>query len=380
MRDLALPETRDRAAHAPDTAHVTVVQEVRAPSIVDRDPGEMRQDPDGFQCGLSSTLIHVIVSESRRARHVHPVAKALHMQPGFILMDHLALNQGLFDLLLYRGQLSRAASDQVRDGAFTHVDSQQVPHHLTSTGQGQQLLFDQIHCHRSHMGSILDGSLHPGGKGGDGDLLAHRTLFLLRLIFPHHQTRQRHIHYLSTLSSTGGHRLQVLLARFTPFDLQLGDLIGCRGERQARSRVSCLPARLLLALLAQASRLSSKAIRGWGQVAIVAIFREPVLQGFHLLTQAAYLLTLLLDQGVLLAEQRLLLLDEFFSLRQLLSQSLILFSQIDQFFFNRHALTLLGLTPFGKSPADLGSYQVCIFSGFLKLYIYIGVSKRKVNT
>ena len=88
-------------------------------------------------------------------------------------------------------------------------------------------------------------------------------------------------------------------------------------------------------------------------MAIVAIFREPVLQGFHLLTQAAYLLTLLLDQGVLLAEQRLLLLDEFISLRQLLSQSLILFSQIDQFFFDRHALTLLALLPFGKSPADL---------------------------
>ena len=70
-------------------------------------------------------------------------------------------------------------------------------------------------------------------------------------------------------------------------------------------------------------------------MAIVAIFREPILQGFHLLTQAAYLLTQLLDQGVLLAEQRLLLLDEFVSLRQLLSQSLILFSQIDQFFFNR---------------------------------------------
>jgi hypothetical protein len=29
-----------------------------------------------------------------------------------------------------------------------------------------------------------------------------------------------------------------------------------------------------------------------------------------------------------------------------------------QFFFDRHALTLVALTPFGKSPADLGSYDV----------------------
>ena len=91
-------------------------------------------------------------------------------------------------------------------------------------------------------------------------------------------------------------------------------------------------------------------------MAVVTIFREPVPQGFQLLVQAAHLLCVLLDHGLLLGEQRLLLLDEFVSLRQLLSQSLILFSQIDQFFFNRHALTLLGLTPFGKSPADLGSY------------------------
>jgi len=84
-------------------------------------------------------------------------------------------------------------------------------------------------------------------------------------------------------------------------------------------------------------------------MAIVAILRKPVLHGFHLLAQAAYLLTLLLEHGVLL-------LDEFVSLRQLFPQYLLLFSQRDQFFFDRHALTLLDLTPFGKSPADLGCY------------------------
>jgi hypothetical protein len=40
----------------------------------------------------------------------------------------------------------------------------------------------------------------------------------------------------------------------------------------------------------------------------------------------------------------------------LFSQHLILFSQIDQFFFDRHARTLPGLTRVGKSQADLGSY------------------------
>jgi hypothetical protein len=49
-------------------------------------------------------------------------------------------------------------------------------------------------------------------------------------------------------------------------------------------------------------------------------------------------------------------LDDFITLHQLLSQNRILFSQMLQFFFHRHALTLLALTSFGKSPADLGSY------------------------
>ncbi len=336
---------------------LTIVQEVGAPAVVDRDPAEMRQDPDGAEGWLTPARIDVIVREGGRAGHMHPVPCSSHRESGFILMDHLALDQSLCNLLLHWGQLSRAPFDQLPDGAFTHLDSQQVPHHLTGTGQWQQLLFDQIHRCRSHMGSILDGGLHPGGKGGDSDLLARRTLFLLCLIFPHQQTRQGQIQHLSTLSSTRRNRLQVLLACFTPFDLQLGDLIGCGGEQQARSRVSCLPARFLLAGIAQAFGLASKAIRGGRQVAIVAIFGELVPQAFDLLAQVAHLLTVLLDHGVLLREQRLLLLDEFVSLRQLFAQLLILFSQRDPFFFNRHALTLLGLTPFGKSPADLGSYQ-----------------------
>ena len=92
-------------------------------------------------------------------------------------------------------------------------------------------------------------------------------------------------------------------------------------------------------------------------MAIVAILHEPVLQGFQLLAQAAHLLTVSLDQGLLLRQHLLLPLDEFVSLRQLFPQHRILFSQRDQFFFDRHARTLPGLTPFGKSPAHLGSYH-----------------------
>ncbi len=96
-------------------------------------------------------------------------------------------------------------------------------------------------------------------------------------------------------------------------------------------------------------------------MAIVAIFGGPVSQGFLLLAQTVHLLSMMLDHGVLLTEQCLLLPNQFVSLRQVFSQDLLLFSHSQQFFFDRHALTLLALTPFGKSPADLGCYFLLSF-------------------
>src|SRR6266480_1745049 len=85
---------------------------------------------------------------------------------------------------------------------------------------------------------------------------------------------------------------------------------------------------------------------------IVAILSEPFLLRFHLLSQSTLLLSQLLNQGVLLPKQPLLLLDDFVTLSQVLSQYLVLLSQMNEFLFKRHALTLLGLLPFGKSPTN----------------------------
>src|SRR5258708_17291676 len=246
---------------------------------------------------------------------------------------------------------------QVTDRAFTDLDSEHVAHHLAGAGKWQQLLLDQIHHSRSNIGSILDGSMDPGWKCSTGDMLTVGTLFLLCPIFPYQQTRRRQIHDLATLSSTCCNRLQAVLAGFTPFYLLLDDLIWRRGELQARSLMPWLPSRFLLALFAQAFGLSYKTIRGRRQVAIVTVFRDLVPQAFHLLAQTTDLLSHLLDQRILLRDHLLLLFADFSTLYQLLSQDLILFSQMLQFFFNRHALTLLGLMPLGKSPADLGSYE-----------------------
>lgn len=97
-------------------------------------------------------------------------------------------------------------------------------------------------------------------------------------------------------------------------------------------------------------------------MAMVAIFGGPVQQAVDLLAQATHLLCVLLDPGVLLTEQCLLLPTQFVSLRQVFSQDLLLFSHSEQFFFDRHARTLLALLPFGKSPADLSCYSFSMIS------------------
>ena len=92
-------------------------------------------------------------------------------------------------------------------------------------------------------------------------------------------------------------------------------------------------------------------------MAIVAVFREPILQGFDLRAQLARLFLLLLHQAVLLFQQALQSLDHCITVLQSLAQDPILFIQEKQSFFDRHALTLPGFTLFDKSPADLSSYS-----------------------
>ncbi len=121
------------------------------------------------------------------------------------------------------------------------------------------------------------------GKGGHRDVLALGTLFVLGPILPHEHTSRWEIDHLSPFTTARRNRSQILLARFTLLDLLEGHLIGSGRPLQGRTRMSWLSACSLLALLAQTLGLTHKAVRRRGQVAIMAIFRKPILQGFHVL-------------------------------------------------------------------------------------------------
>ena len=194
------------------------------------------------------------------------------------------------------------------------------------------------------------GAVTPGGEGGLRELLTTWTQLVFDAVFLHDQPWRGHVHHLPTQRDAGLHLAQILLTGRADADLMLNHFIGRLRKPQGRSRVSLLPSGLLLAPWAQAFWLPHKAIGGRGQAAIAAVFRQPILQVFHLLGQISNLGLHLLHQQVLLAEQGFLLLDSFITLCHLFTQALI-------FFFEAHACTLLAFTPFGKSRMDVGSYM-----------------------
>src|SRR5713101_1958517 len=329
---------------------LTVIQEVRGPGIMDADAFENRQDANRIQRVLSSALIHMILGEGRRTGDMLPVSLPRHRHARFVLMKNGSLDQRLFDLVLDGSQLGGRALDQFPYRPFTHLDPQQVTQDFTGAFQRQQLLLVQIDGRRSDHRSVLDGSRHCGGERGQCDVLAAGTLLLFGAVFLHDQPWRWHVHHLPTQCDARLDLAQIVLTGRADRDPMLNHFIWRVGKPQGRSLVYLLPSAFLLALRAQAFWLSHKAIRGGGQAAIVAIFRQPILQVFHLLGQISNLFLHLLHQQALLREQSFLLLDSFITLCHLFTQALI-------FFFNRHAFTLLGFTTLGKSQADLGSYK-----------------------
>lgn len=149
---------------------------------------------------------------------------------------------------------------------------------------------------------------------------------------------------------TDGHVAHIVLAGFTLLHGLLDDLIGQKRPGQTRSSVSLLPTRFLLAFLPQAFRLARKTIRRRRQVAVVTVFGLSLLQCLHLLRQAVDECLHLLHHAPLLFQRGFQVLDSFLTLGHL-------FTQVLMFFFNRHACTLPGFTPFGKSRANLSSYE-----------------------
>lgn len=243
------------------TGVLTSIQEVRSPSIMDRDPTELWQNPNGFQCGLASVRMDLIVCQGGRAGDMHPMPFACHIQACFVLVDGGRLDQGVFDLLLHLAEVQSTALGEFAQGSFAHLHSQHLFHHLTCSCQWQQLLVDQVESDGSAVRSVLDGSLNSLGERSDGDLLTPRTLLLLYSVFLYDHTWRGDVHDLPMLDPTRRNAVQILLAERAGLHSMLNHFIWFARELQRRPLVSLLPTRFLLALFAQAFQLRNPSSR-----------------------------------------------------------------------------------------------------------------------
>ncbi len=245
------------------------------------------------------------------AGHMQLVVVACHIQASFILIDHRARDQGLFDLLLNGGQVVGAPGNQVAEGSFTRRDSKQVLQHPAGASQGQQLLLHQLDRYGRNPWAVLYGRTDLRGNAATVSCwhCGHGFCSLWRSC----TTR-----WASGTSTRRGEDMgQVCLTLLTAWHRVHHHLIGTRREQQGIAWVGLLTAWLLSAFLAQALGLMAEPIRRRGQVAMVAIF------GQLLLLQAEFSFQqhdLLLLYASLLSLQPLLVWNKKMSLYVLLTE------------------------------------------------------------
>ena len=141
------------------------VEPVAAKAIMQASALKLRQDADGVQGFFAAFGMDRIVGQRLGGTDVRPPALARHIQAAFILMEHVGLDQRLFDLLLYRfkqrgGPLHLGDDRGLRDG-----DAQQIKEHFASPSQRQQMLHHQQARCRGHAASVLHVGSHLLGEG-----------------------------------------------------------------------------------------------------------------------------------------------------------------------------------------------------------------------
>jgi hypothetical protein len=191
---------------------------------------------------------------------------------------------------------------------------------------------DQVHRQGSQARSIPHWRLHLLGKRGSRLSVTVRATFAFGLVLGNVKPCWGHISHLSVFDCPCGYGSQICLAVRVDLDRMHDDLVGNCPERRVMSIVTCLSSRFFPTAFALAAGLllTGKPIQRGQQVALVAVFGQPLAQGLDLLAQLP---------------------NRFFKQRNtlhVLTQLGIFLPQPDQFVFCCHARTLRSSSPFGK--------------------------------
>ncbi len=129
-------------------ALLAVVAEIRGPGVVNAGSLKVRENAIVVDRLMAARAMDLIMRQGASGGHMHPDAPVAHVQPAFILMDHLCSAQGRFHLFFHRDQEVSRAFDHGCERSLAHRRAQQIAEDFFGPSARQELLGGQIHRQR----------------------------------------------------------------------------------------------------------------------------------------------------------------------------------------------------------------------------------------
>lgn len=222
------------------------VAEIRRPGVVQRAPGEFRQDAD-LLGGLRPTLgVRAVVREQRRTSDVQPGAAPGDVESGLIEIGDRRLRDCLFDLCCRLLQAVRALVNGRADGAFSDGLSEQIAHHFAGPLPRQEMVLDKIDCEGLDVRAVLRAGRESGWKLSTVECPAMRADLFQEPVFRHLEFHRRQIENLAPIIGLlPCHLTQALAAVLAGGGAVSNDAIRRRAGFERCAGMSLLRARFL---------------------------------------------------------------------------------------------------------------------------------------
>jgi hypothetical protein len=207
------------------------------------------RNPNGIERFAPSARMRRLVGEPIRRADVDPPPRFANPRSGFILMDHIGLDQSRFEAAFHLGQLLMAAFHKAGDAARRELDSQHLLQQLAGPSVGNRLTFYQRGRQGLDASAILRRSRNAYREGRPCEMKALGALFFFHPMLSDPKPFGRQVDHLASLWDIRWTGTQIRLAALTPLDRMKKHLIGDLHLPQVMATMAALPTRLLAALL-----------------------------------------------------------------------------------------------------------------------------------
>src|SRR5258708_365743 len=122
---------------------------------MDRDPMKGGGNANSIESRTASTRMHGVVGESISRTHMNPPSLFAHTHSGFILMDHVCLDQCSFQARFDLSQLLMTGFDKGGNTGGLELYAEEVVKQLANASIRHSLTLDQGDSQSLDAGSIL---------------------------------------------------------------------------------------------------------------------------------------------------------------------------------------------------------------------------------